>query len=29
MEQQIPDAFEAFPLDFFKNGVESVSSILQ
>jgi len=29
MEQQIPDAFEAFPLDFFKNSVEPVSSSLQ
>jgi NADP-dependent 3-hydroxy acid dehydrogenase YdfG len=29
MEQQIPNSFEALPLDFFKNSVESVSSSLQ
>jgi NADP-dependent 3-hydroxy acid dehydrogenase YdfG len=29
MEQQIPDTFEAFPLDFFKNSVGPLSSSFQ
>jgi hypothetical protein len=29
IEQQVPDAFEAFPLAFFKNSAESVSSSSQ
>jgi hypothetical protein len=29
MEQKIPDAFKAVPLDFFRNRVQCVSSSLQ